>query len=204
MDATQLKNGDIVLRGNRVILRPVIENDLATFCNWLNDPEILKFLNKEGPLSYDDEVQWFERSKNDPDNRVDFAVVDSINDRLIGSMGIHHMKNTNRTAYTGTIIGEKEYWCKGYATEAKMVLLDYAFNIHLLPDGRHIRKIYSDIKSYNPRSMAYAAKCGYVEESRLPKHFEEKNGELHDRVFMAVYREPWLELWEDYRKKYNL
>lgn len=207
MEAQQ--HGRIILqhKNSRVRLRSIEEGDLSTFCKWLNDPEILKFLNKEGPLSYDDELAWYERSKSDPQDRIDFAVEDvrdEKNPKLIGSMGIHHMKNLNRTAHTGTIIGEKDYWCCGYATEAKMFLLDYAFNTHLLPDGRHIRKIYSDIKSYNPRSIAYAKKCGYLEETIVLNHFEEKDGELSDRVLLAVYRDPWLELWKDYKEKYSL
>jgi RimJ/RimL family protein N-acetyltransferase len=122
-----------------------------------------------------------------------FAIVDKENDALIGAIGLHRIDRQNMTAATGTSIGNKEYWGKGYGTEAKMLLLEFAFN------ELNLRKIYSDVIGYNERSLKYAKKCGYVEEARLPEHYFRK-GKYWDKVILAVYSKEWQELWKNFTK----
>ncbi len=74
-----------------------------------------------------------------------------------------------------------------------MLLLEYAFR------ELNLRKIYSDVIGYNERSLAYAKKCGYVEEARLPNHFYRK-GQYWDKVILVVYREEWEKLWKEFSK----
>ncbi len=61
-------------------------------------------------------------------------------------MGIHRINWKDRTATTGAVIGEKAYWDKGYGSEAKMLVLDYAFNM------LNLRKICSQVLAFNKRS----------------------------------------------------
>lgn len=198
METTAQSSDDLLLTGNRVILRPIHKDDLPTFLKWVNDPEISIFLNKRGLLSVEDEIAWYERSKSDPENMMDFTVLDKDTNRLIGTMGIHHMKDTPGLAWTGSIIGEKEYRERGgYGTEAKMLMLNYAFARY------DLYKIYSYIKEFNKRSIEYAKKCGYVLESVMVNHYPHKEGRCA-RIIMTLYAEKWPKIWEDYKQKYNL
>ncbi len=109
-------------------------------------------------------------------------------------MGIHRINWKDRTATTGAVIGEKAYWGKGYGSEAKKLLLDYAFN------ELNLRKICSGALAFNGRSQAYSKKCGYEVEGVLKQHIF-KNGEYHDLVQLAVFKEQWLPLWKKFRKR---
>lgn len=107
-------------------------------------------------------------------------------------MGLHEINWINRNAVTGTLIGEKEHRGKGYGTDAKMLLLDFAFN------ALGLHKVCSRVFAFNGRSRRYGEKCGYTVEGVLKEqHFH--NGEFHDELVMAVFRRDWLPLWEAYR-----
>lgn len=108
-------------------------------------------------------------------------------------MAIHQIDWVNGTATTGAMIGEKEYWGKGYGSEAKMLLLDYAFN------RLGLRKICSNVIAFNGRSKRYSEKCGYREEARRKAQFF-RDGTYHDEIWLAVFRENWLPLWKKYQK----
>lgn len=190
-----MKKQQVVFRqGNRVILRPVQEEDLSQFQVWVNDPEVSQYLGQFLPASMEDERAWLSRISKSTGQDVTVALVDRKNNTLIGSMGLHKIDHRNGTAVTGALIGNKKYWGKGYGSEAKMLLLEFAFN------ELNLRKVYSYVLEYNARSLAYAHKCGYVEEARLPKHYYRK-GQYWDQVILAVYREHWEELWKTYSQK---
>ncbi|MCX6756198.1 MAG: GNAT family protein [Candidatus Nomurabacteria bacterium] len=198
MNITQsTEPGNIV--GNKVVLRPIKEEDLQIFMTWVNHPEIFHYLNKTMPITFEEELAWYYRSKQNPKDRIDFTILDKETENPIGTLGVHHMDNINGVAYTGTIIST-EYQCCGYATEAKMLLLNYVFSHY------NVRVIYSYIKGYNEKSIAYATKCGYKEITRFPKHyFRESDGKYHDRVIMVVEKDEWIrDYWTEYTKRYNL
>lgn len=108
-------------------------------------------------------------------------------------LSIFYINWQNRTAVTGAVIGEKNYWGKGYGTEAKMILLDYAFNT------LNLRKITSSVKAFNKRSLAYSLHCGYVIEGRLrDQHFV--GGRYWDDIILGLFKEQWLPHWQKFCK----
>jgi len=187
----------IFRKGNKVILRPVLEEDLHLFQVWMNDPDVTQYVRRVLPASLEDERAWMTRVSKTTSENVTLAIVDVETNELIGSMGLHNINYIDGTAKTGSLIGNKDYWGKGYGSEAKMLLLEFAFN------ELNLRKIYSDVIAYNKRSLAYANKCGYVEEARIPKHYFKK-GKYWDQVILAVYRTPWEKIWKKYSKENKL
>jgi len=178
--------------GNKVILRPILEEDLPKFFLWMNDPLVSKFLSNPFPLSFEQEKEWFQKYLKEPD-KINLAIVDKETDNLIGSIGIHGINYKSGVGTTGTIIGNRDYWGKGYGTEAKMLFLEFIF--HEL----NLRKIYSEVIGFNERSINYSFRCGYVKEVTLPMDLY-KNGQYWDKIILAVYRESWEKLWQEFSK----
>lgn len=179
-------------KGKKVVLRPLQLSDATLLTTWINDPEITRFLARVFPMTLLAEEEWLRGLPARSDTDV-VLMIATREDVPIGTIGLHHIDWVHRRATTGTLIGNKEYQGKGYGTDAKMLLLDFAFNrLGLL-------KICSHVHDFNGRSLRYSEKCGYVEEGRLKRH-NFIDGAWHDEVQLAVFRDTWLPLWEEYTK----
>lgn len=173
----------IFLRGRRVNLRPLdAATDLATCVRWMNDEKVRAFLAVFLPVTPAAEAEWFANlAKRDRDIILG---IETAAGRLIGVIALHRIDWKNRNAETGTCIGERAEWGKGYGTEAKLLLLRYAF----MDLGFH--KVHSRAYAFNERSIRYSLKCGYRIEGRL-RDFVWKEGRYWDAVELGVLREEW-------------
>jgi RimJ/RimL family protein N-acetyltransferase len=177
--------------GKSVDLCVLSKDDAPLLQRWMNDPEISQFLNRVFPASFEEETAWIEglAEKKQGNVVLGIALKDGI---LIGTIGLHQINWIDRHATTGTLIGAKDCWSKGYGTEAKMLLLDFVFN------GLGLHKVLSHVFVFNGRSRRYGEKCGYKVEGVLKEqHYH--NGEFHDELVMAVFRKDWLPLWEAWK-----
>jgi RimJ/RimL family protein N-acetyltransferase len=177
-------------KGKLTLLRPLEEADAPKLYRWINDPATNRFLASMSPKGIGFETEWIKSKQAPSDTDVTVGIC-TLNGELIGTMGLHRIDLMHGTAVTGALIGEETYRGKGYGTDAKMLLLDYAFNCL----GLH--KVQSKVIAFNERSAAYSKKCGYVEEGRLKEQWF-RFGQRHDEILLAVFRETWLPLWEAY------
>src|SRR3989442_6447678 len=47
------------LRGERVLLRPLASSDLRRCVEWFSDPQIIRFLGRDAPVTPAEEERWF-------------------------------------------------------------------------------------------------------------------------------------------------
>jgi RimJ/RimL family protein N-acetyltransferase len=180
------------LNGKRVYLRPVSRADIPLVLKWGNDPE-LRWLSSERYLPGDEiqAEQWLTSLHKQTDRMSLILCLN--NGRAIGLLGINGIDWRNRLAMTEAIIGERQFWGKGYGSEAKMLLLQHAFLT------LNLRKVHAVVFQFNERSLAHNKKCGYKVEGVQRQHVF-KNGEYHDRILLAVFREEWLPIWKKFLK----
>ena len=164
----------------------------------MNDPDIRIFVNRRYPLGAKEEERWIERLAELKNDTVLMIVLKSeipVNDIPIGTIGLHNIERENGVATTGAVIGEKKCWSQGYGTEAKMILLNHAFNT------LNLRKIYSRVLALNPRSRKYSEKCGYTHIATLPdKHF--RDGRYVDEHILEVNADTWRVLWGETKENF--
>lgn len=178
--------------GKKVSLRLLEEDDVPLLAKWINDEEVTQYVSSCLPHTIAEEIEWLSKLSSKKPNDFVFGL-ETAEGLLIGTMGLHRINYVDRTAGTGAMIGEKEYWGKGYGSEAKMLLLKYAF------DTLNLRKICASVIAFNERSLAYQIKCGYkIEGRRKDQMF--RNGQYFDEILVAVFREDWLPIWERYQK----
>jgi len=178
-------------KGTKVLLRPLEEEDSDAARAGLNDPEVTQFLARVFPL-YQKEQRDFIAGLSGRSNDISLGIVQVESGKLIGSLGLHMINWVNRTAITGTVIWEKACWNKGYATEAKMLLLDLAFN------ALDLYVVQSRVFAPNGASLSYGKKCGYREVARIPQWGRMKDGTRADEVILTVTQEEWRPLWQKY------
>jgi len=186
-----IENRVVFLSGRLVNLRPVQKSDIPLLTKWINDPNVRQYLASTFPHTEKQEEAWYENLGKDNKNIV--LTIETKDGKPIGVMGIHKIEWQRGFGTTGAFIGESEYWGNGYGTDAKMILLDHAFNT------LGLRKIYSDVIAFNKRSLRYSLRCGYKIEGRLRKHIFRK-GKYWDEIVIGVFRDEWLPIWKKYKK----
>ncbi|MDP3794724.1 MAG: GNAT family protein [bacterium] len=190
----------VFLQGRKTVLRPLSkETDLDEAYVWMNTPEVTQYLRIRFPITYGEEARFFDGLNVPTPNEVHLSVeaLDAGERKFIGFMGLREIRWVDRVATSGAVIGDPGYRGKGYGSDAKMSLLHYAFRT------LGLRKVNSSVYSFNMRSLRYNEKCSYKEEGRRIKEVY-RNGEFHDEILMAVFREDWEPLWEEYQRSGKL
>lgn len=169
--------------GEKVRLRAYRKEDMEKVVVLINDPEVKKLLTPGIPFPYtlEDEFKWYESVTANTDGVYNFAIETLADSRYIGGCGLNHVDWKNGTAVIGIFIGDKDYWGKGYGTDAIRVLIDFIFN------QMNIRKIKLNVFSFNKRAIKSYEKCGFVIEGILKDEIY-RDGTYHDEYVMALFR----------------
>lgn len=170
---------------------PEITN-IPFYMEAMNNPEIANFLGRCFPVSQKEQEQWFQRLHKNRQSHQVFNITLLEGDVHIGVMGLHNINFIDGTATTGAWMTAPEHG-KGFGTEAKLLLLRYAFYT------LRLRKIRSTVIASNKRSIRYNEKCGYFTEGVLEREIY-VDGELENMVMMAVFKENFDPIWEAYMK----
>jgi RimJ/RimL family protein N-acetyltransferase len=179
-------------KGKMTTLCPLEVTDAPAIYRGINHPDSYSFLLNTGPRGLGFEEDWI-KSKQKLDEKDITVGICTHEGLLIGTMGLHHIDLLNRTAVAGAVIFDEAFRNKGYGTDAKMVLLDYGFNM------LGLEVVESRVIGFNKRSSAYSQKCGYKVEARLRSRFY-RFGKRHDEIILSVVRKDWLPLWKKYKK----
>ncbi len=181
------------LRGTKTVLRPLNKaTDLELVWQWANDPEVNRYLSRNFPMSREQEEGWFDGLAARKDDII--LAMTTLDGRLVGTTGLHRISWVDRTATTGTMIGDVASWGQGFGTDAKMLLLRYAF------ERLNLRRIYSYVFADNERSRRCQLRCGYQEEVRY-KESRFRDGRYVDEIGLVVTYETWLPAWQAYQAK---
>jgi RimJ/RimL family protein N-acetyltransferase len=157
------------------------DRHLENCYRWLNDPEVTEFLAiGDFPLSRLAEVDFFDRMEKSGETDIVFAI-ETLNGKHIGMSGIHQISYRHGRGTTGTFIGDKDFWNKGFGTDSARIRTKYAFEVVGL------RLLVSGVYGSNLRSLAMLKRAGYVEAGRIPRYWW-KRGKWEDEVLMVAER----------------
>lgn len=170
-----------------IYLRALESEDYKTTVKWRNDKEIWEMVG--GPkyfVSSEYEKNWIIKAINNTrEVRLGICLID--NNQLIGLASLIETDWINRSGRVSTMIGDKDYWRAGYATDAMNLLLDFCFN------ERGMERVWTVILESNIPSQKVAVKCGASVEGVL-RNAVFKNGKYHNQVIMSILREEYMNL----------
>lgn len=172
-----------MLRGKRVHLRLMEERDIPLKVKWFSDPDVLRTLNVDFPISEVGTRHWLHNVSRD-ETRRDFVICLNESERPIGYAGLVNIDLRHGKAETYLGIGEKEYWGQGLGTEAKELQLEYAFE-HL-----RLNRVYSLTWTENQAMIAINKKFGYKIEGVL-RQDSYAQGMFRDKVIMGLLRDEY-------------
>ena len=167
------------LIGSKCYLSPIDINDAEKYTTWLNDQEVVDYLqNSPSVIPMDVEREVLQRISREHN----YAIVDLEKDILLGNIGLNDINHIHQSAEIQIFIGNKDYWDKGYGQEALNLLLDYSFKI------LNLNNIMMRTYSFNKRGIACFQKVGFKKVGELRKAVK-RNLEHHNIVLMDILPE---------------
>lgn len=173
----------------RVYLRALEPEDYKTSIKWRQNNLIWQ--NVGGVKYYVSEScekQWVEKAIADS-TAIRLAVCLKENDTYIGNVYITDINPHFRSGNSQVLIGDTDYWGQGYAREAYLQLLDYAFN------ERGLHRVFAHILEDNIASIKMHSKCGFKTEGVLRESVF-KQGVCKNQVLMSILDHEFRELME--------
>lgn len=172
------------LKGNKVILRPIKMGDASRFVKWLKDPEVNKFITRK-PATIKDEKQWIKNLVKLKKIEHHFAV--ETNEGIhIGSASLFlNLKDKN--AKFGILIGDKNYWDKGYGTDITKTILNYGFT------KLKLHRIQLRVYEYNSRAINVYQKLGFKLEG-IKREDVLYKGKFYNHLLMGILKNEWIKL----------
>jgi RimJ/RimL family protein N-acetyltransferase len=174
-----------MFRGEKVQLAAVQREYLPKYVEWLNDWEVAQFLMPGilAPFNLDDEIEWYENRHKKEGNYL-FAILTLAENKLIGNCGLHKVDLKNRSAIFGILIGEKDYWGKGYGTDATRTLIRFGF------EELGLNRVELEVYDFNPRAIRAYEKAGFRRDG-VHRQGLYRMGQFHDEIIMSILREEW-------------
>jgi len=166
-----------MIRGEKVVLRPVDLKDAPNLTRWLNDEEVTAFLPVWMPVTLTDEEQWI---RNEESGRMRFAI-DALDGRHIGNCSLRQAGGHGRVSEVGLFIGNREYWGKGYGTDATVTLCTFGFVY------QNLDRIALYCVADNAAAVRCYEKAGFEHEGRLRRH-RFVHGRYCDLLVMGLLR----------------
>ncbi len=178
-----------LVRGTRLYLRDVLLSDVnQSYLRWMNDPEVNQYLESRFSTHSIESLTEFVRSMQHSRDNVFLAMVLSPGDRHIGNIKLGPINPVHKFGTVGLLIGEKDCWGAGYATEAITLLKNLAF------EQLELRRLTAGCYGNNEASAKAFLKAGFQVEGRRPGQFY-CDGKFVDQILLGVTRpEPGLDL----------
>jgi RimJ/RimL family protein N-acetyltransferase len=181
-------NADL-LRGELVRLTAENPEVMArNFSRWNQDTGWVRFLDSD-PSRLLSEKKWKEWLEKDLEKKtIDelfFAIRVQQSDAVIGFIGLFDLYLQHGDTLVAIALGEREYWGKGYGTDAMRIMLRYAFR------ELNLRRVGLIVFEYNPRAIRSYEKVGFILEGHVRGALL-RDGKRWDYQYMGILRDEWL------------
>jgi RimJ/RimL family protein N-acetyltransferase len=113
-------------------------------------------------------------------NRYPLAI-ETLDGQHIGNCTFYDIDEKKSEAQLGIMIGNRDYWNKGYGTDVINTMVDYFFTTTSL------QRIYLKTLDWNNRAQKCFARCGFLPNGKLKR-------DSHNFVLMELKRERWQKL----------
>ena len=125
--------------GKRVILRTLCIKDVkGPYVSWFNDEVVCRY-NQHHVFAYDkSQAEEYIRKATASRSELVLAINTKRGAKHIGNIALQGIDLVSRNAMVSIVLGDKDYWGKGYAKEAMQLLLEHGFsqmNLHRICCG---------------------------------------------------------------------
>lgn len=187
--------GTVTLETERLILRRYVTEDAeAMFRNWVNDPEVTRYLTwqSHGSIELTRKINLSDVSKYDNISHYQWAVVlKSLNEPIGGINVVEIDEGLNSFGFAYRI--GKSWWRQGFASEALKSVIKFLF------EQVGANRITATYDTRNPNSGAVMRKCGMSYEGTLRQSGCNNQG-IYDAACYAILAEDYFNREKPYIK----
>jgi RimJ/RimL family protein N-acetyltransferase len=180
--------GENIFAGKLVRLAAIeVEALAADITQWAQDSLYLRLLDHVPARlpSAKARQEWIEKQLDKERGQLFWFTIRTLaDDRLIGELDLFLLTPNRSEAFVGIGIGERDFWGKGYGTDALQVALRYAFT------ELNLHRVTLSVFEYNERAIRSYQKCGFQVEGR-ERQFLLRDGQRYDMLYMGILREEW-------------
>ena len=166
---------------SKIIIREKRLADAWDDYTWETDPELAEL--DAAPILATTFSQYLADYANQLRNSLPTSqrfAVDSPDRKHIGNCSYYNISETRGETELGIMIGNRDYWDKGYGSSAVTTLVNHIFH------QTSLNRIYLKTLVSNTRAQKCFQKCGFTSYGHL-----DKDG--FSFVLMEIYRHQWQE-----------
>jgi ribosomal-protein-alanine N-acetyltransferase len=180
IDPTKTHIKPVILKGERIILKPVTLSGLNDFHEYSLCAKFYQYLEYP-PFKNIDESEAYlkkliERSKS-PLQQYWFVKIIKTG-KVIGSFGVNNLNESRKSIEIGYGISPY-YWGKGYFNESANLIIEYIFK------ELKIHRIVARTAAFNKASTSGLTKLGFTQEGIMRDYYKDYNGKRLDAVLFA-------------------
>ena len=166
---------------NKVILRQKRLTDAHNDYAWETDPELAQLdAMPVLSLTFSQYLSDYANILSNPLPTSRRFAVETPDGEHIGNCSFYNIDESKGETELGIMIGNRNYWDKGYGTDAVTTLVNYIFR------ETNLKRIYLKTLESNKRAQKCFPKCGFTPCGHMAK-------DGYDFILMELYRDQWQE-----------
>ena len=171
--------GDGMIFGDKVLLREKRSSGAHNDYLWQTDQELVE-LDASPMLTMPFShylLDYALQLRSSALIRRPFAM-ETFDGKHIGNCSYYNVEGTKGEAEVGILIGDRDYWDKGYGTDAITALVSHIF------EETRLKRLYLKTLDWNKRAQQCFNKCGFTPCGQLYQ-------DGYNFVLMELHRKGW-------------
>ena len=178
---------DIILENERVLLRPLVQADVANLASFVKDePTLWKYALT--PIKTEQEFEQYIATAVEArqlKSAYPFIVFDKLQNKYVGSTRFYDIQLNNSSTQFGYTWYSESTWGTGLNEHCKLLLLEFAF------ETIGFERVEFRADNRNKRSIAAMKKIGCTVEGILRNHLPTSDGTRRDSIVLSMLKEEW-------------
>ena len=146
------------IRTDRLIIRPMTEEDVPALKEWMSDKSIYTYWGK-GPSKAELNPELLFEKEEKPTKSFHLGVALKDDDKVVGDVWVYLIEK-DRMASVAIRLSKGVHGC-GYGTEALRAITRFCF------EHTELRRLWTEVDVRNVASCRILEKCGYTKEGHI-------------------------------------
>jgi RimJ/RimL family protein N-acetyltransferase len=178
---------DVILEDERVLLRPLVQADVANLSAYVKDESTL-WKYALTPITTAQEFEQYIATAVETrqlKSAYPFIVFDKLQNKYVGSTRFYDIQLNNSSTQFGYTWYSESTWGTGLNEHCKLLLLEFAF------ETIGFERVEFRADNRNKRSIAAMQKIGCTVEGILRNHLPTSDGTRRDSIVLSMLKEEW-------------